>query len=152
MKWLTPMLIGALLMAMPATAAQPRTQTITLVSKTMSVRALTDKAPKGTPSKGDVFLERSELRNGVAQFGRPKGALVGSDVAVATLLDTPRLRITITVKLPGGTIRAGGVISVVGQKIPVVGGTGAFADVRGSSEVRRLDGDLALNIYRLRRP
>lgn len=156
MKWLTAIALGALLIALPATAADrtaSRTQTITLVSTTVSVRALADKAPKGKPSKGDVLEEKSELRNAVAQFGRPKGALVGSDVAVATLLDTPRVRFTLTVKLPGGTIRAGGVIGMVGQRIPVVGGTGAFAGARGSSEVRRLDGQgLALNIYRLRIP
>ena len=118
----------------------------------MAIRTLTDKAPKGTPSKGDVFSMKSVLRNAVAQFGRPKGAVVGSDVAVLTLLSTPRVRFNVTVKLPGGTIRAGGVIGAVGQKIPVVGGTGAFAGVRGSSEVRRLKPDVALNIYRLQRP
>ena len=146
-----------MLIALPGHAADraaARTQTITLVSKTVSVRALADKAPKGKPSRGDVFQEKSELRNAVAQFGRPKGALVGSDVAVATLLETPRLRLRITVKLPGGTLRAGGVIAIVGQRFPVIGGTGAFAGARGSSEVRRLDpdGGLALNIYRLQLP
>ena len=156
MRWLTAILLGALLIALPATAADrtmSRTQTITLVSKTVSVRALADKAPKGEPSMGDVFQEKSELRNAVAQFERPKGALVGSDVAIATLLDTPRVRFALTVTLPGGTIRAGGVIGTVGQRIPVIGGTGVFAGARGTSEVRRLDGQgQALNIYRLRVP
>lgn len=156
MRYAALILGGVLLLALPAQAAhrtESKIRTIQLVSRTVSAKLVVDRAPKGL-SKGDKISETSSLRNAVPQFGRPKDALVGSDVAVMTLISAVRTKITVTVTLPGGTIRTAGTVSDDRQKIPVVGGTGVFAGARGMSDVQSLSADdrLALNIYRLRFP
>jgi hypothetical protein len=152
---------SALLLALPAQGAhgtESKTQTIQIVSTTVYARVLLDRAPKHTPTKGDKVWEKSRLRNDVAQFGRPKGALVGSDVGVNTILSNnpPRAKVTGIVTLPGGTMRFEGTLNANATRadIRVVGGTGAFAGARGTLEVRSLtpDGITALNVYRLRLP
>ena len=155
MRYAALILGGVLLLALPAQAAhrtESKIRTIQLVSRTVSAKLVVDRAPKGL-SKGDKISETSR-RNAVPQFGRPKDALVGSDVAVMTLISAVRTKITVTVTLPGGTIRTAGTVSDDRQKIPVVGGTGVFAGARGMSDVQSLSADdrLALNIYRLRFP
>lgn len=61
----------------------------------------------------------------------------------------------LTVKLPGGTLRAAGRVRENGPLlIRVLGGTGDFANARGTSEARSLNasGTLSLNVYRLKLP
>jgi hypothetical protein len=133
-----------------------KTQTIELISRTVSQRTLIDREPKGDLSKGDAHVVKSNLRNAVPQFGRGKRALVGTDVATFTVVSLfpSRVRIRLTVNLPRGTLRGDGPVNDISQTIRVVGGTGVFAGARGTAEVRQLaaDGDPALNIYRLRLP
>jgi hypothetical protein len=113
-----------------------------------------DLPPKGAPNKGDSLSGTSTLRNAVAQFEKPKGAVVGSDSYSITLTAPPRALVKARVKLPGGTLRLQGEASLAVNviKVPVVGGTGAFAGARGTSAVSELSGGRSLNVYRLRIP
>jgi hypothetical protein len=152
--------VGVALLALPAQVAQSTdsaTRTIRLVSLTVNSRLVVDRPPKGAPSKGDVVREESILRNAVPQFGRPKGANVGSDVAIFTVTSARpvRMNVRVTVKLPGGTLR--GRARITGTAIPgirIVGGTGIFAKARGTGTVRDASGSArgVLNIYRLQLP
>lgn len=152
--------LGVGLLALPAQAADradSATRTIRLVSTTVSLRPVVDRPPAGVASKGDVVRERSTLRNAVPQFGRAKGAVVGSDVGNYTVLSVnpSRVGLKVTVKLPGGTLKGTATIAgSVTPKIRVVGGTGAFANARGTGEVRAYSGGPrgVLNIYRLQLP
>jgi hypothetical protein len=159
MKVILAMLVSLVLLTVPAQAGNDsgsRTQTIRVVSKVVDFRILVNRPPKSVGNVGDKMQARNSLRNAVAQFGRPKGALVGQDVQTITVTSvTPtRVRTTVTVSLPGGTLRVAGTVTSNEQLLPVVGGSGDFAGARGTSEVKSLDadGDPALNIYRLRLP
>jgi hypothetical protein len=160
MRWLLATALGALLLALPAQAAQgtgSATQTISLVSKTVNFRLAVDRSPKGLPNKGDVLREESVLSNHVPQFGKRKGANVGSDVGIYTVvaMNPIRMKLKVTVRLPGGTLRSTG--SIVGTDLAtlrVVGGTGDFANARGTGKVREHNGARpgVLNVYRLQLP
>lgn len=157
MRLVLAIALGVALLALPAHAERGsagKTQIIRLVSTAKGKpRTLVDRAPRGTLSPGDVFEERSTLRNAVAQFGRPKGAIVGSDVATYTIVSTSRASVKGSARLPGGTLRIAAVLTP--QQIPVfrvVGGSGAFAKARGQLELRSLNVGSALNVYRLRLP
>jgi hypothetical protein len=82
--------------------------TIRLISTTANIKVLVDRAPKGTASKGDVLWAKSILSNAVYQFGRPKGAIVGSDVSTFTVAAPPAGDVKVGATLPGGTIRVAG--------------------------------------------
>ena len=150
--------LGAALLAVPAHAADGAgsgSLTIRLLSTNGKATIVTDRAPKGVPSKGDVVRETTTLRNAVRQFGKAKGAVVGSDVAVYTFVSSTAANVRATVKLPGGTLR--GTARIEGTTVPVlkvVGGTGRFAGARGTGEVRPAapGSQAVLNIYRLRLP
>ena len=159
MRLTLALVLGAAL-ALPAQAAHhgdSATRTIRLVSTTVSLQNIVDRPPLRAPSKGDVVLERSTLRNSVRQFGRAKGAVVGSDTGRYTIVSSrpPVVRLRLTVKLPGGTLR--GTDRIEGNAPPtirVVGGTGSFANARGTLTVRddTAGAPGVLNIYRLRLP
>jgi Dirigent-like protein len=150
-------LVTALLVtALPATAsrtASNASMTIRLISVPGRTTVVRDLPPNGSPSKGDVYRGTSILRNEVAQFGRPKGARVGTDSYTITFTSPTRGQIKITVKLPGGTLRAEGRTSLTGSAdVSVVGGTGAFAGARGTAQARDLANGTSRNVYRLRLP
>jgi hypothetical protein len=155
MKTILAIPLGALLLALPAPAATKRADaslTIRLVSTTGHV-TYRDRAPQG-PSKGDVISAPSALRNAVKQFGRPKGALVGQDFEVMTLTSATTATMRAKVYLPGGTLRVRGRVSfkTIAGTVQVVGGTGRYANARGTSYVRDLSGNRSLNAYHLRIP
>ena len=155
MRFALAVVLGVGLVALPAHAAGSAAQTIRLVSTTVGLHTIVDRAPKGVPDKGDAVRAESVLHNAVRQFGRAKGAPVGSDVATYTVVSTQptRMNVKLTVKLPGGTLR--GRAHVVGNAVPVirvVGGTRNFANARGTGTVRSGAGGRALNIYRLQLP
>jgi len=154
------LLILLLLVALPANASEKGAQaslTIRVIS-TPTREVLRDKPPmglsRGEASKGDVASGTSILRNAVAQFDKPKGAVVGSDSYVFTFTSPTRAAIKVEAKLPGGTVRAQGRASVVTAPITisVTGGTGDYVGARGRSESSSLSGARSLNVYRLRLP
>jgi len=159
MKLTLVTLASLALLTVPAQAGNnsgTRTQTIRVVSKVVDFRILVNRPPESFGNVGDKVRAKNSLRNAVAQFGRPKGALVGSDLQTVTVtsLTPTRVRVTVSVTLPGGTLRAAGTVTSPKQALPVIGGSGDFAGARGTTEVKSLDadGDPALNIYRLRFP
>lgn len=154
------LLVAAALVLLAAPAADSRTSgslTIRLVSVKESDGWLKDGDPRGEPNAGDVFWVTSTLRNAVPQFGRAKGASVGSDVSNVRVVSTsPAVDdVTFVAKLPGGLLRGTGrVREGRTDRIPVTGGTGKFAGARGVLESSRLDGngDRSVNVFRLRLP
>jgi hypothetical protein len=132
-----------------ATAAQGPA-TIRLVSVGTGER-LRDTPPAG-PSRGDASIQTSRLLNAVAQFGKPKGAVVGRDSATLTLTGPASATIAGGATLPGGTLLLRGVMRVAPGRLvfPVVRGTGRYAGARGTVTVTALAGqNRALNVYRL---
>jgi hypothetical protein len=160
MKLILTTLVSLVLLTVPAQASNDsgsKTQTIRVVSKVVDVRLLVNRPPKDFGDVGDKLQVKNRLRNAVAQFGRPRGALVGSDVQTVTVNSvTPtRVRMTVAVTLPGGTLRVAATLTSNRQALlPVVGGSGDFAGARGTSDVIPINGvaNSALNIYRLRLP
>jgi hypothetical protein len=158
MRCLAIVLLGVGLLALPAHAAdrsEAVNLTIRLVSTGGSAKILVDKTPKGVPSKGDVVRETTTLKNAVRQFGKAKGAVVGSDVAVYTFVSSTAASMKVTATLPGGTLR--GTARLEGTALPVlkvVGGTGTFAGARGTGRVLPAPAGVkgVLNTYRLRLP
>jgi hypothetical protein len=125
---------------------------IQLLSTTTSEH-LVDVAPKGA-SAGDRDQSTSQLRNAVAQFGKPKGAVVGSDSASQVLTSARSGTESGTTTLPGGVLKVKGVVRILrggGIAVPVVGGSGRFAGAKGTMFVYGISGHpkLAINIYRL---
>lgn len=143
--------LAALVLAATAAAATPPAL-IRLVSVTTSARE-TDRPPKGQ-STGDTVHETSTLLNEVAQFGKPRQAVVGSDRAVQRLRLRPR-RLTVTgvATLPGGTLRFHGQVerhARGGIVIPVVAGTGRYLGAQGILWILTADNPpRTLNVYRL---
>jgi hypothetical protein len=139
MRRLGLLLICSLLFILPAAVGQagPRkTLTIKLRSVVQTTTA-NDVEPKG-PSAGDRVTVTDRLYNLVAQFGKPKGALVGRDTATVTVLaGNQGVDVRGVTTLPRGTIRTRGRISfgASGWRVPVVGGSGRFSGARGSVAV-----------------
>ena len=118
--------------AVVAPAAEAKKLTIAVTSVAVSVKPK-DVAPKGT-SKGDTIEYRDRLLNAKAQFGRAKGAAVGSDRGTMTFTSAHAARFSGVAVLPGGTLRLEGkVLALPGRSlaIPVTGGTGRFANAKG---------------------
>ena len=132
--------------------------TIRLIASAASSRYLVDHSPKGYPNKGDVVRETSTLRNAVAQFGRPKGAVVGSDVWITTIVIAPfgKADVKAVTTVPGGTIRSVGTVTATQMTgtFRVVDGTGTYADARGTLRLRNTNssGSRAMIVYRLQLP
>lgn len=131
--------------------------TIRLVGTAGGSSFLVDRAPKGLPNKGDIVRAKSILRNAVVQFGRPKGAVVGTSVWVVTIVIPPlrKARVKDTTALPGGTIQAVGSVSgsMTRATFRVTGGTGKFRGARGSVSLRsRSGGSRGYDVYQLQLP
>jgi hypothetical protein len=127
--------------------------TIRLVSTRAANGVTLDRAPKGAASKGDVVWIRSVLRNQVAQFGRPTGAIVGRDYAVFTFLTARTARLNVKAWLPGGTLRTRGEgdITRTLRSALIVSGTAKFEGARGTHVARDFQGH-STHVYRLRVP
>jgi hypothetical protein len=122
---------GALSSAAQSTSSQA---VFRLISINTSGRSI-DKEPKG-PSVGDHSIQTSQLRNQVAQFGKPVGAIIGRDRATLTAVTLTAIKIEGVTTLPGGTLRVRGrlrVQSSVTAVAPVTGGTGRYAGAKGRS-------------------
>ncbi len=147
----TAITIACLSLALAASAAAA-TQTIQVISVTTKITRH-DLAPKGT-SKGDTITSSDRLLNAAAQFGRKKGSIVGSDTGTLTFTSSHTAMFSGHAALPGGTLILSGSVYTTSNGslvIPVTGGTGKFANVRGTLTVspgnRRV-----LNTYHLIRP
>jgi len=159
MRTALALILSALVITLPAEGAsrsESKALTIRLVSITTKFKVLVDKPPKREYGKGDVISAKSTLRNEVAQFGKAKGAIVGHDVSTFTVVSATTGDVKLTATLPGGTLRAAGRIGQQEkvERIPVRGGTGAFAGARGVEETSALgaSGLRARNVYRLQLP
>jgi Dirigent-like protein len=139
-------LICGVAVARPSDAS---TMTIRLVVVPVSSRTV-DVEPRNQINPGDKIYGESVLRNAVPQFGRPRGAVVGRDSEVGTLVSSRALVLTGVARLPGGTLRLKGkqTLNDVAFSIPVVGGTGRFARARGKCQVQ-VHGATITNTYRL---
>jgi hypothetical protein len=92
-----------------------------------------DSPPAGA-SKGDRVVITDQLVNFSAQFGKIAGATVGSDRVALTFTSADTAVIQGVATLPGGTISFGGSSSLTDAVISLAvnGGTGAFAQARGT--------------------
>ena len=108
----------------------------------------------GEYTKGDTLRGTSILRNAVRQFGKPKGARVGTSRFVEVALSPQRLRFDGVSRLPGGTLHARGVMREVAGKltVAVVGGTGLYAAATGVIEGSHLPSGVTLDVARLQVP
>jgi hypothetical protein len=99
---------------------------------------------------GDTATTTDKLLNAIPQFGRAKNAVVGSDSAKATFLRGGGMRLCGVARFPTGTIRICGAARAGrgGYSLPVVGGTGAFAQAQGTVFVSGSD-RRSLNVYDL---
>src|SRR5438552_4177759 len=104
-------LIAAAALSVIATAVMPsgaaaRRAAVPSVIRLLSITTsqhLTDKPPKG-PSTGDTLVATSKLLNAVKQFGKARGAAVGSDRGTTVLQRDKTLITDGVATLPGGTI------------------------------------------------
>ncbi len=129
----------------PAATGPTTLLVITVKSVTTKV-ATTDRPPKGV-SKGDRFVFRDRLLNAAPQFGKPRGARVGSDRGVTVLTSKATGTTRGFATLPGGTIRFGGDAGLSDATFRVLGGTGRYDGARGFLAVG--PGDAPLNVYHL---
>lgn len=139
----------AAVVAAPGAEAGRLTFVVTSVGLTSK---RTDVLPAGT-SKGDRIVMRDRLLNAKAQFGRAKGAVVGSDHGTMTFTSAHAARFSGVAVLPGGTLVLSGkvVVLTAGLAIPVTGGTGRFARAKGYVLVGR-GTKRVLNTYSLSLP
>ena len=147
-----------------ASLAATKARTIRVGSTTVASKVMVDKAPRGVRNAGDIVWAKSSLRNARPQFGKPKGALVGSAVAIYTFESRDLGTLKATASLPGGTIRSVDRVGYEGccaTESQVTGGTGVFAGARGTLWSESLSDTLRsqlltegrrLNIYRLQLP
>lgn len=124
---------------------------IRLVSITTSESSVD--VPPRKASAGDRQLFASRLFNGRAQFGKPKGVVVGSDKGTMSLTGPASATLKTVAKLPGGTITASGPLRAAGDgavSVKVVEGTGIFAGAHGTLTILAPTGPkTAVNVYRL---
>jgi hypothetical protein len=109
-----------------------------------------DVDPKG-PSSGDSILDQDRVLNAVPQFGRPRGAVIGSDTGTFRY-GAGSLTFAGTVTLPGGRLIINGFVRFQGTTtfvVPVTGGTGAFKGAHGTLTVVAASAKRALNVYRV---
>jgi hypothetical protein len=152
MRVLSSVLAVLVFAAASPTAGVARTVLVIKVKSITISGTHFDAAPKGL-SKGDQFVGRSRLLNAARQFGKPVGAVVGSDDSVLTLTSSTTATVSGVARLPGGTLRfkGGGHLSNgASPPIPVIGGTGRYAGARGTVVVG--PGNTPLNTYRLTLP
>jgi hypothetical protein len=146
-------------MALPAwtsNAASTKALTIRVVVQPVT-RFIKDVPPRtlslGEYSKGDTITGTSILRNYVRQFGKPKGARVGTSHGVTTAVSSHTARFDAVAKLPGGTIHARGE-GMIGPtaKVPIVGGTGTYAGATGVVDGSHLASGATLEVLHLQIP
>ena len=144
-----------------ASAAPAAPATLDTTASSMSFRLLSieasirfvDRPPKGTSNQGDAVYVKDELRNGWSdQFGRPRNAIVGRDSMIRIFLAKSGWELDkLNVTLPGGTLRLRARGRLHNQTIffHVVGGTGRYANARGTMTWQMRGSNPNLNDYHL---
>jgi hypothetical protein len=132
----------------PALGAGQDERVIRVIATAVSGK--TQENPPAGPA-GDVFTGSDRLRNAVAQFGKPKGAIVGRDTYRLVFRSASIATVSVTARLPGGSIKCRGKFygNRRSQLIRVVDGTGTFAGATGTCAASPSGTD-TLNTYRLR--
>jgi hypothetical protein len=150
----------SLAMALPAAASDAATdRSLTIrVYVTEVTQSIKDVPPKTFAreheyTKGDTIRGTETLRNAVQQFGKPKGAAVGTDRYAITAVAWQKIRVDFVTRFPGGTVHAHGV-GKAGSKpeVPIVGGAGRYAGATGVVEGRHLANGEKLNVYCMQVP
>ena len=93
-----------------------------------------DNPPKGA-STGDNVKFKDVLLNATPQFGKAANARVGTDSGTMTFTSANTARMKGVTTLPDGTISFEGEVTVLPNKnlsVPVVGGTGRYANASGT--------------------
>jgi hypothetical protein len=107
----------------------------------------------GEYSKGDAIVGTSILQNYVRQFGKPKGARVGTSRGVDRALSSHTATSDSVTRFPGGTVHARGEGEIgPTTKVPIVGGTGAYSGATGVVEGSHLASGVTLEVIRLQAP
>jgi hypothetical protein len=144
----------ALLPASTGEARSSKSLTIKVLSVVSGV-GQKDVEPKGL-SAGDRITMTDRLYNLAPQFGKPNGALIGSDVGISTVRQSGHVvDFRGTARLPGGTVRVKGRFTASGTlpRVTVVGGTGRFSQARGTVSLTDLAAKgRAKNVFRLTLP
>src|SRR5829696_5911223 len=133
------------MVAGPGAFAAERADTLRLVA-TLSSRQSVDVGGAGR-SPGDLVVELSGLRRAADQTDVAVGGPVGANTVATTRLAGNVGNVVSTAVVPGGTITAGGVST--GRQLAVLGGTGDYANARGSLVVKRLDARRSLLVFTL---
>lgn len=135
----------------PAASAAPAETVVIRVRSVLTGQSSKDVAPKNRFTKGDQVTMTDSLANLVPQFGKPKGAIVGADLARITFVREGVVRVVGIATFPDGTVRFEGVLSSSTSAARVVGGTGRYAGATGTITVRDLpkQGE-AVNVYTIR--
>jgi hypothetical protein len=159
MRWVRALVLCSLIVTTAPAQGSDQTEaanmTIRLISIDVDSKVLTDRAPTNEASRGDVIVVESRLRNAVAQFGRPKGAVVGRNTWVFTIRTPTSAHLILESRLLGGGLQASGRVRLgARQTFPITGGTGRFANSRGAGESvalanRQGQGNRRLVVYRL---
>jgi hypothetical protein len=135
--------------AAPEATPSPRAITITVLSVQTAARSL-DRAPKGT-SAGDRIEFVNTLRNTSPRFGKGAHAKIGSDTGTMTFTSKSTARMKGVATLPDGTIDFEGAVTVLPNDtvtVPIVGGTGTYANASGTLLVGSGEQEAA-NTYRI---
>jgi hypothetical protein len=134
-------------------AAGDDSLTLRFVWKQSGERLAVDLPPRGKVNRGDVIEARSTLRNAVAQLDRPKGALVGHEVATFRVVSPRKATVRIRLALPGGGFEASGGASAAPWHGPlqVSRGRGRFHGARGTGALRQFF-DHSTSVFELRLP
>ena len=141
--------VAALAAAAPTAGAADPPATIQVVS--ISTKVVNHDAPPKGPSTGDTTVMKDKLVNAVAQYGKKKGAVVGSDSGTMRVL-AKSVRFDGKAVLPGGTLTLKGTVSRGPNKsiiIPVTAGTGDYAGASGYVVVGP-GTTRSLNVYHLK--
>jgi hypothetical protein len=133
----------------PVAAPGPKAMTLTVISVQTAARSH-DRAPKGR-SAGDRIEFANTLRNTTPRFGKGANERIGSDAGTMTFTSKSTARMKGVATLPDGTIDFEGAVTVLPNDtvtVPVVGGTGTYANASGTLLVGSGNGQ-APNTYRI---
>jgi hypothetical protein len=132
----------------PASAAAQSPLVITV--KSITIASIPRDAPPKGASRGDRIILRDRLVNVRKQFGKPAGATVGRDEGIVRFTSPTRGTFDGVTTLPGGTIRLHGIIHDGIETFTVAGGSGKYANARGTIAIG--SGKAPLNTYRISFP